>query len=449
MRALSDATVRELAKKLDVEPDYRQIELDRLRWAAELDDIKRFQVGDLVRVPRTSGHWSLGVLGAVSAQGVATLVVRSDATGRPSLKELEVPVLVRANPLKIGDFVLLDGQPFWVAGLDAQGEFQVLGRTGQRVDPREFRALIESRIIGEDEATLQLTPVERQRMATPARPLSRAVPLDEAPYVPIEAILDASSSYGLVAGNKETATVFNLRSPLAEAALHTDRGKNYKAWNEDGGALFADADGRLFVGVFDQAGGEGSDEHARGAASALAGEMLFREMQKVAGAGGGREDAEAGLARAAQRAHEAILARGKGEVTTFLGAMIDRTEAVIVNVGDSGVMHFSPDGQHIQSTVAQGVGRILLEGLGMTKRVEIEPQFYRWPVRTGEFLVFGSDGLFDSKLQPNEIGALLVEGGTAAEATRQLRDVVRERMASRKGKPDNLTALVVRVGEPR
>ncbi|MEQ9501090.1 MAG: PP2C family serine/threonine-protein phosphatase [Deltaproteobacteria bacterium] len=446
----SEAELRALGKKLAVEPEYKLLELDGFTAVRDLANIQRYGVGDLVRVPRTVGKCTLGVVSEIEQGGIVSIVVRSVATGRLSIKELDTTSLMEANPLKIGDFVYLDGSPFWVAGIDPDGEILVLGRAGRRVDPAEFLERLREIIEEDHEVTVQISPQERARMATeltPSRPLSMARPMGTSPYVPIESILRADSGYGLIAGNKETDTVYNLRSPLASAALHTNRGHNYKSWNEDGGALFADADGRLFLGVFDQAGGEGSDEHNRGAASALAAEMLFAEMQTVAEQRGGYDEAEAALVKAAQKAHVAIVARGRGEVTTFVGAMIDHEIAVIVNIGDSGAMHFSSRGKHLRSTEAQGVGRVLLEGLGMLRKRSFEHQAYRWGVQTGDYLVFGSDGLLDSRLTEAELGQVLTRAGGAAEATRALRDVVSERMKTKEGKPDNLTVLVVRVGE--
>ncbi len=450
MTKRSESELRALGKKLAVEPEYKLLELDGFTVVSELADIGRYAIGDLVRVPRTVGKCTLGVISEVEPSGIVSIVVRSVATGRLSIKELDSTSLMEANPLKIGDFVYLDGSPFWVAGIDPEGEILVLGRAGRRVDPKEFHERLREIIEEDHEVTVQISPQERARMATdltPSRPLSMARPMGTSPYVPIESILRADSGYGLIAGNKETDTVYNLRSPLASAALHTNRGHNYKSWNEDGGALFADADGRLFLGVFDQAGGEGSDENNRGAASALAAEMLFAEMQQVAEQRGGYDEAEAALVKAAQKAHVAIVARGRGEVTTFVGAMVDHEIAVIVNVGDSGAMHFSSRGKHLRSTEAQGVGRVLLEGLGMLRKRSFEHQAYRWGVQTGDYLVFGSDGLLDSRLTEAELGQVLVGAGGAAEATRALRDVVSERMKTKEGKPDNLTVLVVKVGE--
>lgn len=446
MGSPTEAELAALERKLDFEPEYRLLDLTSLRHPREITAVDRYHVGDLARVPRTSGRWSLGVVSEVDPGTSVTVLLRA-STGL-STKELDAKLLAQCNPLKIGDFFYLNDKPFWVAGLSEDGEIMVLSRSGQRVDPREVRRMMEDVIHDDGEKTVQIRPkVSDLQADAEARPLSTARPMQAVPYVPIESILEANSQYGLIAGNKETPTVYNLRSPVADAALHTHRGHNYKNWNEDGGALFADAQGRLFVGVFDQAGGEGSDETARGAATAIAGEMLFDEMQKVAALQASRDEAEEALVRAAKRAHEAILDRGKGEVTTFIGAMIDDDEAVIVNVGDSGLMQFDADGKHLRSTEVQGVGRLLLEGLGMTRKPIFEHQAYRWPVSPGDFFLFGTDGLLDSRLQEAELGKLLIDAGDAAAATRRLRDVVSRRMISREGKPDNLTVLVVKVGE--
>ena len=234
-------------------------------------------------------------------------------------------------------------------------------------------------------------------------------------------------------------------TPIGDAALHTHKGHNYKAWNEDGGALFADARERLYLGAFDQAGGEGIDSQARGAASAISAQSLFDEMQGVAQRAGAESDAEESLVRAAQKGHDAIIARQKREVTTYVGAMIDRGVAIVVNVGDSGAMHFSPTGEHIESTVPQGIGRLLLEGLGIDREQPFNHESYRWTLAPGDLLVFGTDGFFDSNLTEEEIGSIVASSDDAGEATACLRTIVSVRMKTMEGKPDNLTVLVVRM----
>lgn len=445
----------ELELKLAEAPEYRPVALATLMHPSQLAAASRYQVGDLIRVPRTGGHYSLGLVTERRDNGDLVVQVHSQRSGKPSIKDLDAVAVAKANPLKIGDFFELEGVGFWVSGIDEVGELVVLTASGERVDPKEFRQRLETAIAALDGAdTVQMSASELRKVhggareRAPTTPIPLARPLDDRPYVPIESIFEANSATGLIAGNKETDTVYGLVSPVAGAALHTDKGHNYKSWNEDGGALFADRRGRLYVGVFDQAGGEGSDDEHLGAASAMAAQALFDEMKASARADHGPEEALAALAKAALRAHRAILSRGLGEVSTFIAARIDEADALVVNVGDSGAMHFDPQGRLLSRTQAQGIGRILLEGLGMT-RDDRDPQHesYRWSVSPGQYLVFGSDGLLDSRLSPEEIGQMVAEAGSARDATRRLRDEVRTRMREKTGKPDNLTVLVVRIGE--
>lgn len=440
----------EFAAKLADDHAYRKLDLTRLEGAEDINHAGRYRVGDLIRVLRSDHTASPGVVVGVLPMGLKVEVQIRD--GRAGVKELTREQITEANPLKIGDYVELRGRPYWVAGIDREGELVVLNQAGQRVDPWELRRELEGAIRDGVEQTVRLPPlamtVEDTEMGIPTGPLPIARPMDKRRYVPIESMLEATTANGLIAGNKETQTVYGLKSPFAAAALHTNRGHNYKDWNEDGGALFADREGRLYVGVFDQAGGEGSDSNARGAASAIAAQALFDRMKVVADTRGSPDDAERALISAALDAHQAILARGHGEVTTFIGAMIDERLAVIVNVGDSGAMHFSAEGLHLRSTEEQGIGRILLEGLGKhyTEGRRPDCKAYRWGVARGDYLVFGSDGLLDARLKRDEIGRIIYEAGNAADATRSLRDIVSERMKVKKGKPDNLTILVIRVG---
>lgn len=447
-----DADVTALAAKLEVDQTYVHLDLRRLDDVDQINSAGRYRVGDLLRVPRSNKRASSGVVvGVLSNGGLRVEVQIRD--GRAGIKEMSGEQVAEMNPLKVGDYMELRGRPFWVAGIDKQGDLVVLNQGGQRVDPFALRKEIESLVRSGVEETVRLPSLayitEHAETHTPTGPMPIARPLDKERYVPIESIHEADSFHGLIAGNKETDTVYGLRSPVAGAALHTNRGYNYKDWNEDGGALFADRSGRLFLGVFDQAGGEGSDSKARGAASAIAGQALFDRMKPFADAKLKTEHADGALIDAAMQAHEAILARKIGEVTTFIGAVVDDSLATIVNVGDSGALHFTKKGRHVQSTEEQGIGRILLEGLGKHYAEGKKPNFhtYRWTLHKGDFLIFCTDGLLDAKLTLEEIGAMVVKAGSAADATRVLRDTTAERMKKKKGKPDNLTVIVVRVGD--
>lgn len=433
---------------------FSRLDLDSIEQPDQLAAPARYQVGDLIRVARSGSHPSVGVVVGHTPTGELRVEVEM-SQGQSGLKELGRDQVAEMNPLKIGDQFEFQGRSYWVEGLDAQGELVVVTGERQRADAHQLAELIRRQIAEGHESTMR-HPSFRDDDTGDSLTLTGAMrvpalgePAPCKPYTPIESIIEADPNHGLIAGNKETNTVYNLQSPLAGAALHTNRGFHYKDWNEDGGALFADRAGRLYVGVFDQAGGEGSDSNARGAASAIAAKTLFDQMKVVADQKGDADRAEAALIKAALEAHRAILARGLNEVTTYLGAMIDATQAVIVNCGDSGAMHFSAAGQHLRSTEEQGIGNLLLEGLGKQYPEGQSPdcRAYRWAVTPGEYLVFGSDGLLDTRLSREEIGAIIVRGGTAANATRALRDIVSQRMKMKAGKPDNLTILVVRVGE--
>lgn len=440
------------AAKLEVDQTYVQLDLRKIADVSDITAASRYRVGDLIRVPRSDNRASSGVVvGALVNGGLRIEVQLKD--GRAGIKEMSPEQVQDSNALKVGDYIELRGRPFWVSGIDRAGELVVLNQAGQRVDPNALRREIDVLIRSGFEETVRLPSLayikEHEATHTPTGPLPMPRPLDSEKYVPIESILEADTSHGLIAGNKETDTVYGLRSPMAGAALHTNRGHNYKDWNEDGGALFADRQGRLFLGVFDQAGGEGSDKNAKGAAAAIAAQALFDHMKPFADEKMPTEKADVPMITAATKAHEALLARQIGEVTTFVGAVVDEELALIVNIGDSGAMHFTKKGRHLQSTEEQGIGRILLEGLGKHYAPGKSPNFhtYRWKLAKGDFLVFCSDGLLDAKLTVDEIGTIVTGAGSAANATRQLRDVVSERMKKKKGKPDNLTVIVVRVGE--
>lgn len=447
-----DADVTLLAAKLEVDQQYTHLDLKKLESVDQINAASRYRVGDLLRVPRSNKQRaSSGVVVGVLGNGGLRVEVQI-RDGRAGIKEMSADQVAEMNPLKVGDYMELRGRPFWVAGIDRSGDLVVLNQGGQRVDPFMLRQEIDTMVRSGVEETVRLPSLafirEHAETHTPTGPLPISRPLDSERYVPIESILEADTHHGLIAGNKETDTVYGLKSPFAGAALHTNKGHNYKDWNEDGGALFADRAGRLFLGVFDQAGGEGSDSQARGAASAIAAQALFDHLKPFADEKSPTERADVPLINAAMKAHEAILARKIGEVTTYIGAVVDDKLATIVNVGDSGAMHFTRKGKHIETTEEQGIGRILLEGLGKQYPEGKRPNFhtYRWPLQRGDFLVFCTDGLLDAKLSPEEIGEMLVKAGSAADATRSLRDVVSERMKKKKGKPDNLTVIVVRVG---
>lgn len=250
---------------------------------------------------------------------------------------------------------------------------------------------------------------------------------------------------GLVAGDVETATVFTFDTPLFSASLHTSKGVGYKDVNEDGGALFRDELGRIYLGVFDQAGGMGIGGD-RGAASAIAARAFWAHARDLALDPAG--DAAEALRGAALDAHQEIRRRGFDEATTFMAGRLAAGEAILLCVGDSGAMLFRDTGEHVHTTEKHRLPppfpqNILTDALGQSSG---EPQAdeYRWRLRPGDFLVMGSDGLLDSALTVQEIGRVLFASPTTSGATEALRAIVYDQMSDRRAKSDNVTIIVIR-----
>lgn len=255
--------------------------------------------------------------------------------------------------------------------------------------------------------------------------------------------------HGLVAGDRETSDVFSLDTPVGRASLHTSKGVGYKDINEDGGALFRDEAGHLYLGVFDQAGGMGLGSRDRGAASAIAARVFFEHAKLLATEGSA--DVAGSLRHAALTAHHEIRKRGHEEATTFIAGRITRDEAVFLCVGDSGAMHFKSDGRHVQSTEKHRLPpplpqNILTDALGQTGG-EPTTDAYRWRLEPGDRIVMGSDGLLDASFSNEDFGAILVSQPDPVDATRDLRTRVYQQMGERRAKSDNVTIIVVRLDE--
>lgn len=267
--------------------------------------------------------------------------------------------------------------------------------------------------------------------------------------VPLESMSSAPDARtGLIAGDSETADLFALDTRAGRACLHTSKGIGYKDVNEDGGALFADEEGRLYIGVFDQAGGMGSNESERGAASAIAARRFFENARALAISGGGAENAASALQAAMIEAHHEIRQRGYDEATTFIGARIDREEAIVLCVGDSGALHFRGDGTHVASTKQQRLPpplpqNILTDAVGQSTG-EPTSDGYRWKLEPNDVLVLGSDGLLDA-VGAAEIAAIVRTSNDPAAMTRILRDQVYARMKDQQAKSDNVTVAVVKL----
>src|SRR5688572_8352817 len=108
MRSPTRKELEKLAERLDQEPTYEFLDLFRLTNPHQISGIERYRPGDLVRVHRSDGDWSLGVVTTRASKGRLKVLVRSKPDGALSVKELSEESVVRANPVKIGDFIQID-----------------------------------------------------------------------------------------------------------------------------------------------------------------------------------------------------------------------------------------------------------------------------------------------------------------------------------------------------
>ncbi len=309
---------------------------------------------------------------------------------------------------------------------------QVLGLRAalSALDPSTAQHL-EAQLLRPIEQLLQqVRAVAPRPTSAPSQPVTRT----------IEAVDTPTLADGVCAGNVETRGVVTLGN---KAALHCDRGFGYYNHNEDAAALLTDQRGRIFAGVFDQAGGMGRAD--LGGGSKVAANAFFARLKENAVAKGNLDGATAALKQASVDAHEELLLRGHREVTTFTGLVIDGPTARFVNTGDSGALWFAkggtPKGATRTHNMAPPMEHILTECLGADRNPACEVT--EWQLQAGDWIVLGSDGLLDSKIDPREMGAILARSQSPEEATEALRDLVHARMASGEGKPDNLSIIVL------
>ncbi len=263
---------------------------------------------------------------------------------------------------------------------------------------------------------------------------------------PIERLETPEDATLLVAGGRQTKGALPVTTPTADGAVYCSRGRGYAAYNEDGAGLFADEQGAVYASVFDQAGGLGGS--VRGAASELAAKSAFRAFRDLA-TKTGQTDASQRLLQGIQEAHEALLERGEGEVTTAVLAVVTPGRAVVVNSGDSAAMHFNRAGQVRAMTAKHevlspfGVG-CLLHGVGLTPEGPA-PDVYDWTLESGDWLLMGSDGLLDAGLAVEAVGAQLTRSASPENAVNGLARQILQRMTLLRAKPDNLTIVAVKV----
>ncbi|MFO0723727.1 MAG: SpoIIE family protein phosphatase [Myxococcota bacterium] len=263
----------------------------------------------------------------------------------------------------------------------------------------------------------------------------------------IDALDSPEGAATFIVGGKQTDGALPVGTGKVDGAVYSSRGRGYARYNEDAAGLFADSHDNLFGFVLDQAGGLGGQ--VRGQGSAVAANHIFDACQRVAkNAHRSPDDLLKELELAYERAHKILVQRGEGEVTTAVSACVDGAQLTLLNSGDSGAIHFGKDGQVKNATRPQELGPpnagCLEHALGLVPEGP-NPERYLWEAAPEDWLLLGSDGLFDSGLDEKELGRLLVASKSAEEATNRLCTTVLRRMGTFRGKPDNLSIVVMRV----
>lgn len=262
----------------------------------------------------------------------------------------------------------------------------------------------------------------------------------------IEAVASPEGSATFVAGGKQTKGALPVETAHFEAAVYSSRGRGYARYNEDGAALFSDASGNIYAVVCDQAGGLGGK--IRGAASALAVTRIWESFRTIALT---RELDDAGIAATVMmgvdRAHDELVRRQQGEVSTAITAVCRPGGAVLVNTGDSGALHFDGMGTLKNVTVmhehdSPDAFGCLMHGIGLFPELPA-PDPYRWAVARGDWLLLCSDGLLDSGLLDADVGRILRESTSAEEAVNKICTRVLRLMTMMRAKPDNLTVIAI------
>jgi len=258
----------------------------------------------------------------------------------------------------------------------------------------------------------------------------------------IEMLIEPGSAPTLVAGGYETKGALPHRSAFLDAALYSSRGRGYAPYNEDAAGLFTDARGHVYAFVLDQAGGLGG--HVRGAASALAAEKIWRGCRAIAT---GEGIAHELLAKAFAEAHELLVARREGEVTTAVAAVATADEIELMSSGDSAALHYDRHGALKAATALQELAPpnigCLSHAIGLVPEGHA-PDAYSWELEAGDWILLATDGLLDAGLDREVIGAQLVNAHDAEDAVNALCTRVLRRMATLRAKPDNLTVVAIR-----
>jgi protein phosphatase len=242
-----------------------------------------------------------------------------------------------------------------------------------------------------------------------------------------------------------------------QTAVISDRGLNEKRpLNED--SYLSDTERRIFA-VADGVGGANAGEVASQTAMEVLGEAFRHQLSEEA-------DVEDLMEVAIQRANASIyrMAREHPKLsmmaTTVVALHLDGRIATIGHVGDSRLYRLTPDGTIHRETIDHSVveeevqagrmtpeqaqhhpGRnVISRALGAENMVEVDLKTIE--VEDGTIFLLCSDGI-TRHLSDEEIRALL----TRADATPDEICAEMKRLCYARGAEDNLTALIVRVGD--
>lgn len=463
-RVLQQVTARDEAALLErlarPEPSYQPFAPTSVAQGGPAPaSLDRYRPGDLVAVPRSDGSVSLGVVTGRDPDGLRVEV--QDGRGRLALKTLDAAEVAQANPFKIGDVLDFNGGRAWVTGLGKHGKLAVTVQDAHGV-----------RQVGGNVPAGH--PEHGWLEALQQSFLGAVAALKKPPEPPVK---DAVLS---VVGGAETTTPQALVGKTAEGALFSYRGIGYKSYNEDA-AVMGTARGQggreiVYAGAFDQAGGMGGVPGQTGAASRVAAERFQQAVAQIAQG----VDAGAALQQAAMAGHDDVNGFRAGAATTFAAGVIVDGQAIVANCGDSGVLLVDKHGRIKAQTEAHNFGDVLAKqtgdpnaGLNVANVVTSalggksapKVDVYRWPVEQGDRLVFVSDGVLDANLEAQRAAfdagkpwketagdvtardiARIVSGApNSAIASQGLVDYARSQVEGGKGKPDNVTAVVVSV----
>ncbi len=277
----------------------------------------------------------------------------------------------------------------------------------------------------------------------------RASPADRAEAAGTKSLehLDSpEDTFTLVAGGRQTKGALPVCTARFDGAIYSSRGRGYAKYNEDGAGLFRDEKGFLYASVFDQAGGLGGS--VRGAASEVAAHKAFRAFKRIATAPKPPDIGKILVDDAIAGAHEALIARQEGEVTTAVLAVCRDSKIFLATSGDSAAYHFDENGRHRDQTIKHEVRTPY--GVGaLTHAIGLEPETphaesYTWDIAPGHWVLMASDGLFDSGLGVDQWSETLVAAENAETAVNELAQRVLRRMGLMQAKPDNLTIVAFR-----